>query len=269
MSTHREVINSLLPDGKFWEVKPESDLDKLYDGSATNWDRVLSDIEKSARIRDPYNTPALDDLEREYGLVPITGSTETERRTRLAAFIFRRNSTGAHDVLQQKLRDAGFDDVYVHINSPAVDPSQFLERAETMMCGDLLPSGHEAQCGEPEAVCASDLGFELVVNGDWKNSRPIYTIQCNDGMSCGDGSCAGQFSGYRSSSDLNNFTIPNNPGYWPLIFFIGGVATRDIDGKITAIKFYPVPNERRLDFRRIILKFKALSSWGVSIVDYH
>ena len=265
---HKDVINALLPDGKFWEVKPESDLDKLYDGCAENADSVMDDMEKIAHLRDPYTTVMLDDLEREYGLVPITGATDQERRERLFAFKCRRNSTGAYDVLQQKLRDAGFADVYVYQNSPIIYPNDFLARAFNMTCGDLLPAGHEAQCGEPEALCAS-VGGELVVNGDLTISTPIYNVQCDDGVTCGDGSCSGDFSGYKSTGKDAAYTVPELPQYWPFVFFVGGVAEYNGYGELSKIAFYNIPSQRRLDFRRIILRFKPLFSWGALIVEYN
>lgn len=269
MSLSREIINALLPDGKFWEVEELSDLDKLYDGIAANSDAILEELEKLGKIRDPFLTHMLSDLEKEYGIIKTELSTEDERRQTLDAFMHRRSSLGAYDTLQEKLRDAGFTDVYVHVNSPAVNPDIFLAQAFNMVCGDLLPGGNFAQCGEVEAICAQ-VGGELVVNGDLFESMPNYVNLCGElVVQCGDDVLCGDFDGYKSLAVDIDYVVPTESGYWPLIFFVGGPATRDITGAITEIQFYSVPFERRTEFRRIILKFKPLFSWGGLIVVYN
>lgn len=268
MSLSRAIINALLPDGEFWSPAAESDYDKLLDGIASNYDAVYADLKQLACLRCPDTTPILSDIESEYGVIPAQLATEAERRQRLRAFMFRRANTGAADVLQEKLRDAGFDDVYVHVNSPAVDPNIFLAQDFNMYCDGLLPGGNEAQCGELEAICAS-VGGELVVNGDLYQNEPNYVNLCDNDIYCDDDIYAGDFYGYKSSSIDAVYTVPTNPGYWPLVFFVGGAATRDITGALTEIEIYPVPNERRLEFRRTILRFKPMHSWGALIVTYN
>ncbi|HPS59352.1 MAG TPA: hypothetical protein PK514_14710 [Spirochaetota bacterium] len=272
MSLSRSILNALLPEGSFWEPAAGDDYDLLLDGIAENSEKVYQDLKLLAHLRNPAVTPILSDLEREYGVIPTALATEAERRSRLKAFQFRRANTGAYDVLQEKLREAGFADVYVHENSPAVDPDIFLAEAFNMTSGDGL------QCGEPEAICAQ-LGGELVVNGDLYSNLPKYSIQC--GMhdaydseadfkpaECGEGFQCGEFDGYQSTYLDAVYQVPTNPGYWPLIFFIGGPATRDVNGYLTEIKFCDIPSERRLEFRRIILKFKPMHSWAGVICIY-
>ncbi len=267
MSLSRSVLNALLPSGSFWEPAAGDDYDLLLDGIAQNSEAVYQDLKQLSCLRCPDTTPILSDLEREYGVVPSALATEADRRSRLRAFMFRRANTGAYDVLQEKLREAGFADVYVHENSPAVDPDIFLAQAFNMTCGDLLPGGNDAQCGEPEAFCAS-VGGELVVNGDLYSNVPNYVNLCGEDIGCGEGVLCGDFDGYKSTSLDAVYTVPADSGYWPLIFFVGGQATRDINGYITEIMIYSVPVERRLEFRRIILKFKPMHSWGGLIVVY-
>jgi len=265
----RQIINTLLPEGIAWQPKSDDDYDLLLNGIGDNSDVIIDDMEQLAYLRDPERTIMLPDLEKEYGVIPVTGSTEEERRSRLKAFRYRRTSTGAADMMQAKLREAGFDDVYVHVNSPAIDPAMFLTQAFNMMCGDLLPGGNDAQCGEPEAICAS-LGGELIVNGDLFSQTPNYVNKCDEpGVCCGADIFCGDFDGYKSLSMDISYEIPTVSGYWSLFFFVGGPATRDpVTNAITAIDFYGVPNQRRVEFRRTILRFKPLHSWGGLIVIY-
>ena len=234
----RDVLNALWPKGAFWEPLAEDDYDLLLDGVAENSEAVRLDVDKIRYLRDPARTSILDDLEREFAVVPVPGATDAERRSRLAVTMFRRGELPTYEMLQEKLRDAGFD-VYVYPNSPAVDPSIFIEQAFQMTCGDLLPSGNEAQCGEPEAYCGQ-VGGELLVNGDLYEQAPNYIILCDEALAqCGevDAQC-GNFDSIRLA--LINYNIPGDPGYWPLIFYVGGVATYSAI-VFSSIKYYIAP----------------------------
>lgn len=57
------------------------------------------------------------------------------------------------------------------------------------------------------------------------------------------------------------YEIPDNPGYWPLIFFIGKSVTRDEYGNIIDIEYIDVPDGRRMAMKQLILKYKPLHSW--------
>jgi hypothetical protein len=264
----RSIINALFPQGRAWEPAADSDYDHLLDGIAANSDAVKSDLDQLAYLRDPARTTILSDLEKEYGVIPASGATEAERRLRLSAFMFRRAGTGAWDVLQAKLREAGFDNVCVYPNDPAIDPDIYLAQAFNMVCGDLLPGGNDAQCGEPEAICAQ-VGGELVVNGDLFQNFPNWVNLCGEPVYCDDDVFCGDFSGYKSVAIDVAYLVPADAGYWPLIFFVGIDATFDpVTHAITSISSYGVPGERRVEFRRIILRFKPMHSWGALIVTY-
>lgn len=264
----RQVLNSLWPKGLFWEPEIDSDYDKLLNGISENSGTVYDFLKGLGNIRNPLLTPVLSDLEKEYGVLPATGATTAQRRQRLNAFKQRRTSTGAWDVLQSQLRAAGFNNVFVHPNDPAVDPAIFLAQAFNMTCGDTLPGGNDAQCGEPEAICAS-VGGELLVSGDIFFNLPNYINQCDNDVYCGDDVYSGDFDGYIRFAIEDLYEVPAISGYWPLIFFVGGEATRDpITNEITDIAIYTVPEQRRSEFRRIILRFKPIHSWGALIVVY-
>lgn len=263
----RAVINALLPSGAAWEPAVSSDYDLLMDGIGDNSDVIHDAMDQLRYLRDPARTPILSDLEKEYAVVPVAGSTEAERRARLAATMFDRGRLPTYEVLQDKLWAAGFTNVLVHANSPAVDPDTFLNEDFNMLCGDLLPGGNEAQCGEAEAICAR-VGGELLVNGEFFEQSPNYSVLCGEALAqCGeDLAYAGQYDSINLV--LIEYEVPADGGYWPLIFFVGGAATRNVDGEITDIEIAPVPIERRLEFRRIILKHKMMASWAALIVVY-
>jgi len=260
----RQIINALLPEGAAWEPKEDDDYNRLLNGIAENSDSVKLQIDTVRYIRDPYRTPFLSDLEKEYGIIPLTTATEAERRDRLYAFMFIRSELPTYESLEAKLQAAGFN-VQVHVNSPAVDPATFLNEAFQMTAGDLLPGGNDAQCGEPEAYCGRTGGY-LLVNGDIFLQSPNYTILCDEAEAqCGE---ADALAGNFDSISLVpiEYTLPTTAGYWPLIFFVGGDATRNALGEITNIDIVSIPNERQAEFKRIILQHKPTFSWAALIV---
>ena len=268
LSFSRQVINALWPEGSFWTPKIGSDYDKLLDGVADNSEAVRLDLKELAQLRNPRLTPILSDLEKEFAVIPSAGSTEVERRDRLRATMFKRSSPGTAEYLQASLRDAGFDGVYVYNNSPAADPRDFILQSFNMVCGDTLPSGNLAQCGEPEAICA-ELGGELIVNGDVTEMTAIYINVCGEpGIECNDSIYAGDFSAYSAVVVDTVYTVPADSGYWPLVFFIGGIATRDINGVITDIARLQILSSRRVEFRRLVLKYKPMFSWCALVAEY-
>lgn len=261
---NRNIISALLPQGQAWEPAANDDYDLLLNGIGTNSDEIMNDLDLIRHFRNPWKTPILSDLEREYGIIPILTATDYERRQRLAAKMFMRSSLPTYEFLQQKLQDAGFD-VQVHANSPAVDPTIFLDEAFQMTAGDLLPGGNDAQAGEPEAYCGR-VGGELLVNGDIFNAFPNYTVLCDEAEAqCGeDGSFAGEYDSIRLESVV--YDIPP-AAQWPLVFFVGGDATRGpVTGELTEIQIAPVQAERKSEFKRIILRYKPMFSWAGLIV---
>jgi hypothetical protein len=262
----RDVINALLPDGSAWTPAPNSDYNKLLNGIGDNSDAVKNDLSKLSDLRNPWKTTMLSDLEKEFGVVPSAVATESERRERLAIVMFNRGRLPTYEFLEAKLQAAGFD-VYVHVNSPAVDPAIFLDEAFQMTAGDILPGGNDAQAGEPEAY-AGRIGGELLVNGEFYEQQPNYTVLAGevDAQAGESEAFAGQFDSIRLTEVP--YIIPADAGYWPQIFFLGGPATRNVDGELTEIEIAEVPIQRRLEFRRIILRYKTMASWAGLIVVY-
>lgn len=263
----RDTLNALLPEGFTWTPAPDGDYDHLLEGVAENTESIRLVLDQLRYIRDPYKTPVLSDLEADYGILAKSTTTEAVRRRTLAATMFRRNTNPTYELLEEKLQSSGFD-VFVHANDPAVDPDTFLDESFNMTCGDILPGGNDAQCGEPEAICAR-VGGELLVNGEFYIQQPNYTIQCDESLAqCGEpDALAGQYDSINLF--LVEYDVPTDSGYWPLIFFVGGEATRDpVTGAITSIDIAPVPTDRRTEFRTIILRYKPLVTWAALIVVY-
>lgn len=264
----RKVFTLLLPDGSIWNPEVDKDFDLLLDGMGDNAEGVRLFNEQLAFIRNPQKTPILSDLEKEYGISSDERLTEQERRDRLEVQKTSNDSDGTDDDMQKFLRDAGFD-VFVHQNSPAVNPAIFLDQNFNMVAdGDNAYAGFIPVSGPPSTAFAGRLGGELLVNGALFTQTPAYLVYAGAPTAiCGnDEAIVGRF-------DILNLTpiayeVPAESGYWGLIYFVGGLATRDGSGFITDIETAEIPISREQEFKRMILKYRPLHSWAALIVNY-
>jgi hypothetical protein len=223
MQLTRAIIDALLPDGSIWTVEQDAGLDQLLDGMADNHERARAFVGALADLRNPLKTPILDDLEREFGILPDKSVEESVRRSRLLVAKTAGNGDGSLDFLQSRLRTAGFQ-ISVYNNNPAVDP------------GGLVRHGSSTIMGNSTALFGN-IGFgaqtgNLIVNGPITyNQEPV---------------------GYPS---------PLDRGYWPLVSFIAAGVERDDTGAITYLSPAMVPIARQQEFIRLVVKFKPLHSW--------
>lgn len=230
MPLSRKVIDALLPLGSLWTPEDDADLDKLLDGIGANFDALQAVLAELADLRNPQKTTLLADLEKEYGLLPSSILTEQETRDRLEATMTAGNSDGVLEFMQEKLQAAGFP-VTVYANSPVADPALF------------TTSSASATTGNNDAIFNKDLAVFGGANGFMLVNGPIYYNQ-----------------------DLVIYTPPVDPIYWPMVFFIGGDATFDVGGELLTIEKVQIPISRKVEFIRLIIKYKPLHSWaGVAV----
>jgi len=234
----KAAIKALLPEGALWMPAEDEDLDKFLDGVSENWDTARKFLYDIGFTRDPLLTPLLDELEREFGILPDFDLIEYLRRQQLSAL--KNDRTDAYATaqdLEEFLNNAGFD-VQVHKNSPAVDPALFP--------GDIL------------------------VTTRIYDTLPAYLFQCGGATSfCGhiDAAC-GRFDDYIYNDF--EYILPTDPKKWPLIFWVGGPATRDPGtGALTSIAPADVPLNRKNRFIEFILKTKPWFTWAILVINYN
>lgn len=58
-----------------------------------------------------------------------------------------------------------------------------------------------------------------------------------------------------------------DPNLWGYLFFVGGDAVRNADGSLAAIVPVIIPDNLKVLFRELILKYKPLHSWGVAVIN--
>lgn len=258
-STIKSTINALLPKGSIWVPKSGGFFDGLLDGISDSFEVVRLKLAGLAYIRNAKLTPVLDELEIDYGLAFNPNITESERRASLDSRINAIDNTGSRQELERAIQRSGFD-LFVYSNSPAVDPTRFLTDFE-MVAGE-----DNAFAGEPDAVAGVFLA-ELVVNGDVVINESIYELTAGDEFSF-----AGEPTAIAEIEQLveQNFQyiLPSNPNAWPFVFFVGGSATFADDGSIVSIDFVNIDENRRLELREIILKYKPMFTWAALQVNY-
>ncbi len=259
----KAVIFASLPPGGLWNIAPGEDLDLLLDGLSDILQTQKSSIDELAFIRSPQFTTFLNDLERDYGLLPTGNLTIQERRDRLLATKTDKNSDGSSDFLQQKLRDSGFTDIFVHINNPPVDPDIFIFQVFNAFCGF-----NTSLCGHEDAFMAA-IGGELVVNGEVFNFIRDYFLLFGQATAlCGhEDAVCGRYN-IKKEIVEDIFEIPAASGYWGMFFFVGGAATRDVGGELLTIATIEIPVARREELRRLILKYKPLGTWCGLIASF-
>lgn len=224
----RQVIDALMPGGSLWVPQTDGGLDLLLDGVAGSDEVTREFLSGLARLRDPVRTPVLEDLEEEYGLLAGPLS-ETDRRARLLAVATAGSGNGTAEYLQAQLRKAGFD-AYVHPNSPRIDPALFLYAG-----GGAIFGREDSVFGNENAYFAASDIVRAVVNGD-----PGDT----------------------------NFTVPVDPNYWPMVFFVGGAATYGTGGELTGITPARVDIARKDEFYAAIVKYKPMGTWAGLTVQF-
>jgi hypothetical protein len=104
----------------------EGGLAQLIAGMSDSWEALRQVLATVGSIRDPYKTPILSDLEKEYGITTDTTISEADRRDKLAAVKYARAGTATIDDMQIAL-DRAFPDLFtVYDNDPAQNPSLLL-----------------------------------------------------------------------------------------------------------------------------------------------
>jgi hypothetical protein len=228
--TIRNIIEALLPKGALWVPKIDGDFDKLLDGIGANFEILYEFLRDLAKLRDPYNTPWLEDLEKEYGVVTTFTIAEAQRREQLASLVYNKTGTGSIDDLQDALDTAGFD-LSVLPNDPAVDPRTVLASDfQTMAGGSNAYAGYFPVGSGITAVAGFSGGYELVVNGDQFEQSVKYIMVAGGGIAYAGftnnpspgvdvESVAGRYDGLSKTKII--YDAPDAWERWRYLFYVG------------------------------------------------
>lgn len=255
----KSLIDALLPKGSIWTPKVSGFFEGLLLGLADAFEIVRLKLAELADIRNAKRTTVLDELERDYGVSFNPGLTESERRAALDSRINAIDNTGSAQEMELALQRAGFP-LFVYQNSPAVDPRRF--ETEYLM----YAAGENAYAGVSTAIAGS-FKSDIVVNGDIVITIPEYSMSAGDENAYSGVSTA--FAGITDQQEgLYEYFLPENPALWPFVFFVGGAAVFSGTGEIISIESVSIDDNRRLELREIVLKYKPTFTWGVLIVNF-
>jgi hypothetical protein len=201
-----------------YKVLQDGGLAQLIKWEAQNLEVMRLWLRDLAFLRDPYKTPYLDELQREFGETVDETVDEDDRRNNLAATVYANPHKGTDTSLQEAL-DRAFPDLFtVYQNEPPQDPG---------------------------ALDGGSTGGRLIVNGrifnfafDWFVGAGELRAQCGDSTPVVDRpptfyAQAGEYLGVINNEQT--YTVPTSPDYWHLIFFVGGEDTTSnlfIDGNM-------------------------------------
>lgn len=258
----RRAYDANLPDGAAWDVAPGGDFDKLLNGIGAIDDVEVEALRVVANVRDPWKTDDIATLEQEYGFTVDPSLTDAQRRARVAALAYATKGTGSRSYLQARLHEAGFTNLFVYDNSPAIDPDHVMGAQYYAMCGY-----ETSVCGHESAICGGWGGGEYIANGDQYTRGIAWSTACGLAESV----CGYYEAVCGSFVEDRQLVRPTAPpaGTWNFVFFIGGAVTRDdITGAIIDIEFVTVPENLRALFVQIVTRHKPLYTWAAVAVEW-
>jgi hypothetical protein len=255
------------PEGLLGVILIDGDEDKLYNGMAADISDTMEMLVELAQVRVPATTPYMGELERDYGLVGGGTSVTDEkvRRDRLAVEVYKRNGKGSLDDLQDALHRGGFTNALVHNNDNPLDPGVLVEDTFGSTCS-ATPGPTCTDLPEHTCSIASDGHGEYIVNGDIFKQATEFGSTCSatPGPTCTD---LPEYTAGSIESQKNPVRYRPTKNFQK-VFFVGGEITKDGSGNILDVAPIAIDERLRQEFRRIVLKYKPLDTWGAAIVDY-
>lgn len=261
----RAVLDGLLPPGDLWHPAKGESLDLLLDGISDNAEVVRQAMATLSNVRNPLLTPYLDELERDFGIVPNPNLTDAQRRAVLGSRKHRTQLIGSLANIQAKLDQAGLGNggygLKVFANDPPINPALFTSQLWASYMG-----WSTSCCGNSSDYCGGFGGF-ILANGDELISvGPAYHGAGNTDQGCGMGTaCCGYFTLYNYSTIIPS--APPDPDSWPQVFFVAAGVTNNGDG-ITSVTFAMLPSQLKDAFYEIILRYKPLHTWAACLVYF-
>ena len=255
----KKAIDAVWPGGSAWAQKVGGGMEGLLLGVSDSLEAVRAKLATLAVIRDPERTEQLDELEIDFGIVPDPTLTTAVRQARLDARINAEQTAGTRDRMERELQSAGFS-LFVHANNPAVNPLLFSS------IYDMVAGGSTAFAGEPEAVAGVFLA-DILVNGVFVRTVSVWRT-----VAGGNTAFAGELEAVAEKVGTINldfeYIVPADPADWPLVFFVGGAATRDGSGALTSIELAQVPAARRAELEQTVLRLKPMHTWAIMVIEY-
>jgi hypothetical protein len=289
-----KVFQHILPKARAWSITALKSLRTFWQ-SLTILGSDFKDYADTYIFDALYSqkTVLLDEWIAEFGLELDTSLTEQQKRDRLAAKWAELGGQSPY-YIQTALQNAGFD-VYVHdwwlpgytilcgeplalCGEPLAQCGQtntdihyglpIVKNPFDYLRPTYLPKGGiDVQCKEPLALCGELQA--LCGNSSEKTSYPLvniieitikqFTVLCGESLAqCGEPQAlCGEYDGYINT--FRDYTIPQDPRFWPNFAYVGGKKWPDIAY---------VPKLRRTEFETLCLKLFPTHLWLGIMVQY-
>lgn len=214
-------------------------LRKFFVGLTGGFSDVRDAVDAVWAEIDPATTTSQTEWQSQFGIFwDGTDSAATKQADLETAWSARGGQST--DYLETLLQDAGFD-VYVHDPWVSGSPPPFEPRD---------PSFYTAQpIIGPAVCCGASAGQYCCFDGEGQT-------------------CAGDFLqnnvGYLVNDDKGGKApppIPDDPDVWPFLIYIG-------PSVLNPSAPAQVPNSRRAEFERLLLKYRPAHCWIVINVDF-
>lgn len=228
MSLFLRIFQHLLPDAAPWRLTVQTTLRSFFEGLTGTFSDARQFVDEIYEDLWPETTRALTEWENQYGLEP--NPDEATRRLNLAAELAASGGQSP-SYIQGVLRTAGFD-VYVHewwASGPPYVARDPHDYVADVLLGSIQCGEALAQCGEPLAECNNVLV-----------SDPLYLV----------------------NEDLTQRApppIPADEATWPYFWYVGA-ETFPVHAE--------VPEERKAEFKRLLMKLGPSHLWVVTLIDY-
>jgi len=245
----KKLINQLYPTGRAFNIPKNGVLDKLHDGLTISQNQLIEDslsiFDSILPDNDNFTADDATRWEERLGMITNESVLLSDRKS---AIIRKMNHPGtilarqSWDYLQEQLQLAGFD-LYVYENIPEQTVEQILQPfSETGQLGDGQLDDFEL--GDvfsvyPELFNCAELGDGQL--GDFQLDECVYKNKIANNI-----------------DELKD--IPFNIGQnYRSIFFIGGPVIGE---------FANVNEERKNEFRQLVLKIKPVQAIGILFINY-
>ncbi len=231
----------LLPDARAWRLTIEKTLRAFFEGLAagapTDAREYIDDVYDDLL---PPTTRELTEWEQQFGL--IEASTDAARRLNIAA-AWAETGGQSPSYIQGQLQAAGFN-VFIYDWWSSASP--------------YVPRDPRLHTNQP-------------LIGSVRCSAFPSQTRCNSGLDAfgnpisGQGRCNAFLSNeifYIVNDTLRNDApprVPDDSDFWPFFLYFASV---------TFPTPAQVPNDRRAEFERLVLKLTPTQNWKVLLVDY-
>jgi hypothetical protein len=223
------IFKHLLPTGRAWRLVAEKTLTKFFEGLTEPYSDARDFVDGVYNDLRPEYTRELSEWETQFG-IDKPATNEDDRRDAIAS-TWAATGGQSPNYLQTVLQNAGFN-VWVHEwwEGANVAPRTVRDPrlyTNTPVIGPVQCGRASAQCGRAGAQC----------NGFLAND-PKYLVRSN-------------------LTPVAPPAIPNNENAWRFFWYVGG----ETFGESAVVEA-----SRRVEFERLIYKYKPAHTWVVELV---